>query len=443
MKIAQVSPLIESVPPRLYGGTERIVSYLTEELVRQGHEVRLFASGDSRTSAELVACSPAAHRLDPGVREPLPHHIVMLDRLRRRLDDFDIVHFHLDYLHFPLMREAASPMVTTQHGRLDLPDLRPVFAEFGDRDGDGFVEYGRASETGPVNQGWKDSGDCVFHADGADAVGDIAICEIQGYVYAAKRHAANIAACLGLPDRSKALAQAADRLRSRFEAAFWCEDIGTYALSLDGRKAPCRVRSSNAGQLLFAGIVSEERAQRVGDQLLSRESFSGWGIRTIASSEARYNPMSYHNGSVWPHDNALIGLGFCRYGLKPHLLRLFAGLFESTVHMDLRRLPELFCGFRRESGKGPTFYPVACAPQAWSSAVPFALLQGCLGLEPDAAAGLVRFREPRLPDFLDEVTIRSLALGDSRLDLLLRRYGAEVSVNVLRRIGDTQVVVTL
>jgi glycogen debranching enzyme len=311
----------------------------------------------------------------------------------------------------------------------------------GDRDGDGFVEYGAAHDTGLVNQGWKDSSDSVFHADGAGATGSIALCEVQGYVYAAKRHAAAIAAAAGLAARADTLRQQAERLRRDFEAAFWCEDIGTYALALDGSKRPCRVRSSNAGQLLFTGIASAARAARVADQLMGASFYTGWGIRTIASTEARFNPMSYHNGSVWPHDNALIGLGFAHYGLKPHLQQLLSGLFDAAAHMDLRRLPELFCGFRRSRGKGPTLYPVACSPQAWACAAPFALLQACLGLEIDAAH--VRFHQPRLPGFLDEVVIRALAAGDSRLDILLRRYGADTSVNMLRRSGATDVAVTL
>lgn len=315
--------------------------------------------------------------------------------------------------------------------------------EFGDRDSDGFVEYYRVGETGLQNQGWKDSRDSIFHADGTYAEGPIALCEVQGYVYAAKRHAAKIATAIGFAARAKALERQAQRLRASFEAAFWCEKIGSYALALDGRKQPCEVRSSNAGQLLLSGIVPGRRARQVADLLLSRAFFSGWGIRTIAMSESRYNPMSYHNGSVWPHDNALIGLGLGRYGLKEHLQQLFSGLFDSAAYMDLRRLPELFCGFQRAPGKGPTFYPVACSPQAWSAAAPFALLQACLGLELDNAAEQVRFRQPRLPDFLDEMTIRSLAIGGSRLDILLRRDGKDVSVSVLRRVGEAQIAVTL
>lgn len=326
------------------------------------------------------------------------------------------------------------------------PNIQSALAwidEYGDRDGDGFVEYAREGKTGLVNQGWKDSVDAIFHANGTYADGPIALCEVQGYVYAAKRHAARIADALAHPEYAAVLDQQAEQLRARFETAFWCEEIGTYALALDGRKRPCKVRSSNAGQLLFSGIVSPARATMVADQLLGRDFFTGWGIRTIAASESRFNPMSYHNGSVWPHDNALVGLGFARYGLKHHLERLFTGLFDAAAYMDLRRLPELFCGFRRARGKGPTFYPVACSPQAWSCAAPFALMQACFGLEIDSSAECLRFRQPRLPSFLNEVTLRSIAVGASRLDILLRRSGADVSVNVLRRVGSAQVAVTL
>jgi glycogen debranching enzyme len=201
------------------------------------------------------------------------------------------------------------------------------------------------------------------------------------------------------------------------------------------------VRSSNAGQLLFTGIVSKERAAAVAEQLLGPNFFTGWGIRTIASSEARYNPMSYHNGSVWPHDNALIGLGFARYGLRQEAQRLLTGLFNTSRYMDLRRPPELFCGFRRTLGKGPTLYPVACSPQAWASAAPLALLQACLGLEFDCHAEQICFHRPTLPDFLDRAIIRSLAIGESRVDILLQRHASDVSVNVLRRVGSAEVMV--
>ncbi|HYA80798.1 MAG TPA: amylo-alpha-1,6-glucosidase, partial [Methylocystis sp.] len=315
----------------------------------------------------------------------------------------------------------------------------------GDRDGDGFVEYFRAHENGLANQGWKDSSDSIFHADGALAQGPIALCEVQGYVYAAKLAAAKIAAALGHATRAARIAHEAEELRAHFDEAFWCEDIGTYAIALDGDKRRCAVRSSNAGQLLFTGIAPRERAVRVGEQLVKKPYFSGWGVRTIAAGEARYNPMSYHNGSVWPHDNALIGVGMERYGLKQGLQILFSGLFDAASYMDLRRLPELFCGFQRMAGKAPTLYPVACSPQAWSSCAPFALLQASLGLDFESGAQRVRLRQPKLPPFLDEVVVRALAVGDARIDLLVRRHGADISVSVLRAKDDgyARVEVTL
>jgi glycogen debranching enzyme len=315
--------------------------------------------------------------------------------------------------------------------------------EQGDRDGDSFVEYQAETERGLSNQGWKDSHDSVFHADGQLAKGPIALCEVQGYVFAAKRHAARLATALGFGRQADTLRGEAVTLRERFETAFWCADVATYALALDGAKQPCRVRASNAGHVLFSGMASQRRASRVASVLMNQDFFSGWGIRTLAETEARYNPMSYHNGSVWPHDNALIALGFARYGLSDHVLRLFQAMFDAATYMDLRRLPELFCGFRRVPGKGPTFYPVACSPQAWSSAAPLAFLQACLGLSFDPAGEVVRFRQPRLPDFLDQVVIRNLRVGDSRFDLMLRRYGSDVSVNVLDRRGDGRIAITI
>ena len=311
----------------------------------------------------------------------------------------------------------------------------------GDPDGDGFVEYDRATDKGLVNQGWKDSVDALFHADGRLAAGPIALAEVQGYVYAARRLAAVCARRLGHAEQAGALDRKAERLAAAFEAAFWCPEIETYALALDGAKQPCRVRTSNAGQVLFTGIASDERARTVGRGLLLPQFFSGWGIRTVARDEVRYNPMSYHNGSVWPHDNALIALGLAKYGLKAELARVFRGLFDAATYMDLRRLPELFCGFQRRRGRGPTLYPVACSPQAWASGTPFTLLQASLGLEFDPDRGEIRLRDPSLPPFLDRVIIRNLRLGPAEVDLSVRRHTKGVSVEMLRSSETVQVSV--
>jgi glycogen debranching enzyme len=228
----------------------------------------------------------------------------------------------------------------------------------------------------------------------------------------------------------------ADRLAQRFEAAFWCPQIDTYALALDGEKRPCSVRTSNAGQVLFTGIASPVHADRVAKGLLQPRFFSGWGIRTVAKGEARYNPMSYHNGSIWPHDNALMALGLARYQHKQSIEILFEGLFNAATYMDNRRLPELFCGFERKGGHGPTLYPVACSPQAWASATPFTLLEASLGLEFDPWKGEIRLRNPRLPEFLDEVILRDLELGSSSVDLRVRRHNETVSLDTPRASGN-------
>lgn len=311
----------------------------------------------------------------------------------------------------------------------------------GDPDGDGFVEYARSSEKGLANQGWKDSQDAIFHADGRLATGPIALCEVQSYVYGAKHHAAALAERLGKTALAAHLKQEAEELRVKFEAAFWCEELSTYALALDGEKRPCRVIASNAGHTLLTGIAAPERACRVAATLAQPGSFSGWGVRTVAVSARRFNPMSYHNGSIWPHDNALIALGLARYGFKEAVLPIFAGMFEAASYMDLRRLPELFCGFARRQRNAPTLYPVACTPQAWASTAIMAFLQASLGLEFRHDAGEIRFDRPALPQFVEVLELHRLRLGEGMVDVRLRRRGEEVAVTVTERRGDVRVVV--
>jgi glycogen debranching enzyme len=312
---------------------------------------------------------------------------------------------------------------------------------YGDRDGDGFVEYQRQSASGLLHQGWKDSDDAIFHADGLPARGPIALCEVQGYVYAARKAGASLAAVTGRAQRAAELARQARELQERFEQAFWCEDLSSYALALDGEKRPCRVRASNPGHCLFTGIADPQRAQRVAATLLGPESFSGWGVRTVAACEICYNPMSYHAGSVWPHDNALIAQGLSRYGLTEKSLHIWNGLFTAGMHFESQRMPELFCGFPQEAGEGPVLYPVACAPQAWSAASVFLLLQACLGLEISAPQSRISFLRPQLPPALGELRIHNLKLAEATVDLLLLRHADDVGVNVLRREGNVQIVV--
>ena len=313
---------------------------------------------------------------------------------------------------------------------------------YGDPDGDGFVEYSRQTAEGLANQGWKDSYDSISHADGSLAKGPIALVEVQGYAYAARRSAAVMARALGHSDRAAALEARAQQLQAAFEAAFWCEDLGTYALALDGAKQPCRVRASNAGHLLLAGIVSPERGKQVVAQLMSSRMYTGWGVRTLGLGEMRYNPISYHNGSVWPHDNSLIALGMARYGCKAEAAQLFGGMFDACRTLDLRRLPELFCGFPRRRAEAPTNYPVACSPQAWAATALPAMLQACLGLSFDPAQRLVRFDRPVLPPSLREVSVLNIELNDARISVRFRRMEGEVAMNVLDRTGAINATLT-
>jgi glycogen debranching enzyme len=314
---------------------------------------------------------------------------------------------------------------------------------YGDRDGDGFIEYRRQSENGLIHQAWKDSDDAIFHADGSLARGPIAVCEVQGYAYAAWHAGAALAAALNRAKQSEDFRGRAEALQSRFDSAFWCEELDTYAIALDGDKRPCRVRTSNAGQCLFSGIVPADRAARLAQTLLAPESFSGWGIRTVAASEPRYNPMGYHNGGVWPHDNALIACGLARYGMAEEASRIFTGLFDTAMYLDLHRVPELFCGFSRDPGEGPILYPVACAPQAWSAASVFLLFQASLGLTIDGSASKISFVRPWLPPFLNEARILNLPIGSANVDLALIRHEHDVSVRVLRRSGQVEIIVAM
>jgi glycogen debranching enzyme len=315
--------------------------------------------------------------------------------------------------------------------------------QFGDVDGDGFVEYSRQGRDGLVQQGWKDSNDSVFHADGTLAEAPIALCEVQGYVYAAKLAASRMASVLGDSERCKRLELEAEQLQRRFNDAFWIPELGVYALALDGRKNPCQVRSSNAGHCLFTGIATTERAEVLAKQLFTSDFFTGWGIRTVASGEARYNPLSYHNGSVWPHDNALIACGLAKYGYKDLAGQILLGLLDVSNMVELHRLPELFCGLMRRRGEGPTLYPVACAPQAWAAGAVFLVLQSCLGISMDEARQHIVFDRPYLPDGIPQLWLRNLHAGSGSVDLQLDRQRDTVGVQVLEKTGAIKVFVNL
>lgn len=312
---------------------------------------------------------------------------------------------------------------------------------YGDRDGDGFVEYARRADTGLVQQGWKDSSDSVFHSDGTLAHAPIALCEVQSYVYAAKYGLSMLAKDMGDTSLSDRLVMEASNLRTNFSSMFWSEDLSLFVLALDGQKNQCRVRSSNAGHCLFSGIASDLQHRSISKEMLSPSFYSGWGIRTIVTGEKRYNPMSYHNGSVWPHDNAMIAWGALRKRDKELPLRILSGLLDLSSEVILNRLPELICGFSRRPGKGPTLYPVACAPQAWAAGAAFMVLQACLGLEVRALERRIYLHYSALPEALKNVNISNLRVGDTCLDLSFERQAEGVDVNIRRRTGEVEVVV--
>jgi len=315
-----------------------------------------------------------------------------------------------------------------------LPSIRAALdwlASYGDHDADGFVEYRTDSVDGLRNQGWKDSADAVMHSDGSLCEGTVALAEVQGYVYAAYRGLARMFDAIGEAETSAALRQRAGKLKEHFASAFWLHDLGYAALGLDGEKRPADVMSSNAGQVLWSGILDDAKAGSVAKHLLSPAMFSGWGLRTLSSEAPSYNPLGYHLGTVWPHDNAIIAAGLKRYGFDESVDRIFTGLFEAAQTWPDLRLPELFGGHPRAHYSRPVPYPVACRPQAWTAGAWFHLLQATLGLAPNAQSGCLRLVRPRLPSWLDWIEIRELHFGGSRASIRIERRAEVVSVFVI------------
>ena len=315
-----------------------------------------------------------------------------------------------------------------------LPNARRVLEwidRYGDLDGDGLVEYARTSERGLVNQGWKDSGDGVPFPDGRLPPPPIALVEVQGYVYDAKVRAAAMFAQLGERDTAQRLASEAEQLRQHVLDAFWLEDLGTFALALDGEKRPIPTVTSNAGHLLWSRLPDPARARRVVETLLAPDMFCGWGIRTLSARHPVFNPMSYHNGSVWPHDNALLVMGLSHYGLGPNALPVVVATQDAAAGANFNRLPELYCGMNLVGAPRPVQYPVSCSPQAWASGALFMMLQAVLGILPDAPGGALHIRNPVLPTQLGELTITNLRVGTSRVSLHFERHASRTLVNVL------------
>jgi glycogen debranching enzyme len=307
--------------------------------------------------------------------------------------------------------------------------------QYGDRDGDSFLEYAKTEETGLVNQGWKDSWDSISYRDGRLSEPPVALCEVQGYAYAAYRAVSYLAGRLGLQQEERQWRSAAHTLQANFLRDFWWADEGTLYLALDGQKQPCDVVASNAGHCLWTGIVPDELGETVADRLIAPDMYTKWGIRTLSEREHRYNPMSYHNGSVWPHDTALVGSGFARIGRKKQASELLGHLYGVSLYYEGARLPELFCGFKRREGFGPTRYPVACSPQSWAAGAPFLLLGSLLGFEPEAERNRLMLRQPVLPDWLDRLDLHGLQLAGRSAHLRFMRIGKDTAVTVTGDMG--------
>jgi glycogen debranching enzyme len=328
-----------------------------------------------------------------------------------------------------------------------LEELRPVLDaalgwidEYGDRDGDGFVEYERQSPAGLRNQGWKDSEDCIVNADGSLATGSIALVEVQGYVYLAKLRIAEVYEAFGDRERAEGLRAEARTLRKAFNEAFWDPGESMLVLALDGEKRQVRSVTSNPGHCLYCGIVDADKAEAVIDRLMAPDMFCGWGIRTLSSASPAFNPMSYHNGSIWPHDNAIIAAGMKRYGRPDATERVATALFDVASGMRDYRLPELFCGFDRAERSAPVAYPVACSPQAWAAAVPFLLLQSMLGISAQAQQGVLEVHEPSLPPWLTDVRIDRLRVQDSLVSLAFHREDHATTFSLPEQSGDIKVM---
>ena len=375
-------------------------AYTEEQPGRIMHELR---------RGELARSGEIPHVPYYGTIDATPLWLILLDETWRWTGDLRLV----------------QELLPTARRALDWID------RYGDMDGDGLVEYARTSARGLVNQGWKDSGDGVPFPDGSLPRPPIALIEVQAYVYDAKTRAAALFDRTGDADTADRLRSEAERLRALVLEKFWLAELGTFALALDGDKRPVATVASNAGHALWSRLADPARAVAVAQTLLAPDMFCGWGIRTLSARHPVYNPMSYHDGSVWPHDNALIVMGMSHYGLAAAALPVVDATRDAAAAADFNRLPELYCGMPRDGAAQPVSYPVSCSPQAWASGALFLMLQAVLGILPDAPAGLLHIRNPVLPRGLEELTITNLRVGQSRVALHFARRASRTLVNVL------------
>ncbi len=385
-----------------------VLSYLA---ARQATEISKFRDSQpgkimhETRQGEMAATHEIPFGLYYGGVDTTPLYVALAGAYLERTGDIDLI-------------EALCPTLEAAVGWVE---------RYGDSNGDGLIDYARAAESGLANQGWKDSGDSIFHADGRFPAGPVALVEVQGYVFAAYRAMAAIQKRLGRPG-AELWAAKAEAMRERVEARFWMEDEGFYGVAIDGVGELCRPRTTNAGHLLFVGLADPARAAAVSRGLMSPAFDGGWGLRTLAMGTPRFNPMSYHNGSVWPHDVALCVAGMARYGEREGPAKLIGDLFEASSYFSMR-MPELFCGFARDGDEPPIAYPVACMPQAWSAGSVFMMLQACLGLTIDATKKQVCLVRPTLPAGMDRLTIEGLDVAGARVDLRFQRLDGAVAVN--------------
>jgi glycogen debranching enzyme len=361
---------------------------------------------------EMVRAGEIPHAPYFGSIDATPLFVVVAEELWRWTAD-------------PLLLEALWPSVEAALGWLDRAT----------DEGRTFLRYQRTTPLGLENQGWKDSRDGVSFPDGRRARAPIALVEVQGYAAAAWRAGAELAHARGDHARAEAWTARVGPFLAALDTAFWLPRQGWYALALDGEDRPVPTLTSNPGHLLWARAALPARVDRLRHALLSPELWSGWGIRTVGRGQGVFNPLSYHNGSVWPHDGALCALGMARHGHTRDAVRVAEGLFAASEHFAHHRLPELFCGMERGEGELLVHYPVSCSPQAWAAGAPFMLLQACLGLEADALAGVLQVRDPVLPARLRRLDLLGVRVGDSRVSLRFTRAGLRTWAEVLERSG--------
>lgn len=374
------------------------------------HELR---TGEMARTGEIL------HRPYYGAVDPTPLWLVLLGETTRWTGDLDLV-------------RELWPNVLAALGWID---------DHGDPDRDGFVEYERGSAEGAPNHGWKDSTDGIRNADGSVARPPIALVEVQGYVHDAKVRVADLARRIGEADLAGRLDAEARELKRRFDGAFWMPAAGFYAVALDADKRQVGSITSNPAHGLWSGIVPDDRVEAVARRLAADDLDSGWGLRTLASGQAGFNPIGYHTGSVWPHDNAIAAAGLKRAGRHEDANRIASRIFEAARRSPDHRLPELFCGFSRDEASAPVPYPVACSPQAWSAAAPLSLLQTMLGMRANAFEHVLELDHPRLPDWLGSVTVRNLRVGSATVDFVVQRHLGATTGEVIRTDGDVEVVV--